>query len=36
MIRGKGYKIVDYHFNILKGNDGLENQGSVYYLIQKE
>jgi hypothetical protein len=35
MIRSKGYKIIDYHFNELKGNSRLEDRGSVYYLIEK-
>ena len=35
MIRSKGYKIVDYHFNELKGNSRPEDRGSVYYLIEK-
>jgi SAM-dependent methyltransferase len=36
MIREKGYKIVDYHFNELEGNARLEDRGSIYYLIEKE
>jgi len=35
MIRSKGYNIIDYHFNELKGNDRLEDRGSLYYLIEK-
>lgn len=35
MIRNKGYKIIEYHFNELKGNNRLEDRGSVYYLIEK-
>lgn len=35
MIRKLGYKIIDYHFNELVGNDRMEDRGSVYYLIEK-
>lgn len=35
MIKKLGYKIVDYHFNELTGNDRIEDRGSVYYLIEK-
>jgi SAM-dependent methyltransferase len=36
MIRSKNYKIIDYHFNELKGNARPEDRGSVYYFIEKE
>jgi SAM-dependent methyltransferase len=36
MIKEREYKIIDYHFNELKGNSRLEDRGSVYYLIEKE
>lgn len=33
MVRDQGLKVVDSDFNILTGNDRLEDRGSVYYLI---
>jgi len=35
MITKLGFKIVDYHFNELTGNERMEDKGSVYYLIEK-
>lgn len=35
MIRNKGWKIIDSHFNELEGNSELRDRGSVYYLIEK-
>lgn len=35
LVRGKGWDVVDSHFNELTGNDRLEDRGSVYYLIEK-
>ena len=36
MIVSKGWKILDYHFNELEGNERPEDRGSVYYLIEKK
>jgi len=36
MIVSKGWKIIDYHFNELEGNERPEDRGSVYYLIEKK
>ena len=35
MIQRLGFKIVDYHFNELTGNERMADRGSVYYLIEK-
>ncbi len=35
MIQKLGYKIIDYHFNELVGNERMEDRGSVYYLLEK-
>lgn len=35
VMENKGWNIVDKHFNVLEGNERLEDRGSVYYLIQK-
>ncbi len=35
MIRRLPWKIIDFHFNELEGNERPEDRGSVYYLIQK-
>ena len=35
MIQKLGFKIVDYHFNELIGNERMADRGSVYYLIEK-
>ena len=36
LIENKGWNIIDRHFNILEGNERLEDRGSVYFLIQKD
>ncbi|MBA4142212.1 MAG: methyltransferase domain-containing protein [Nitrosospira sp.] len=36
LIAKKGWNIIDKHFNILEGNERLEDMGSIYYLIQKD
>ena len=36
LIERKGWKIIDSHFNVLEGNERLEDRGSVYFLIQKD
>lgn len=36
MIEKKGWHIIDRHFNLLEGNDRLEERGSIYFLIQKD
>ncbi|HLB66235.1 MAG TPA: methyltransferase domain-containing protein [Candidatus Saccharimonadales bacterium] len=35
LIKDLGYKVIDRHFNELKGNKRLEDRGSCYYLIEK-
>lgn len=35
LIEKKGWNIVDKHFNILEGNERLEDRGCIYFLIQK-
>lgn len=35
LIKDSGYRVIDQHFNELKGNKRLEDRGSVYYLIEK-
>ena len=35
LIKDSGYKVLDFHFNELKGNKRIEDRGSVYYLIEK-
>jgi hypothetical protein len=35
LIKKLNYKVIDSHFNELKGNGELSNRGSVYYLIKK-
>jgi hypothetical protein len=35
-IESKGWNVVDSHFNLLEGNDRLEDRGSIYMLIKKE
>lgn len=36
LIEKKAWNVVDRHFNILEGNQRLEDRGSVYFLIQKD
>lgn len=35
MMEKKGWHVIDKHFNLLEGNERLEDRGSVYFLIQK-
>lgn len=35
LVESKGWNIVDRHFNVLEGNERLEDRGSIYFLIQK-
>ena len=36
LVENKGWNIIDKHFNVLEGNERLEDRGSVYFLIQKD
>lgn len=36
LIERKAWNVIDTHFNVLEGNQRLEDRGSVYFLIQKD